>query len=79
MTKICEKCGEDITEVVEQGWMHVCEGSNIICKGGEGSQEEQKKSFKNDILQPYHKNGKINGEFIKVYGKQRHPKYNKNI
>lgn len=79
MKKICEKCGEDMSECINNGWLHTCKGAIISIKCGDGNLKDQKKFFKNDILQPYHQNGKINDEFIKVYGKSNHPYYNKSI
>lgn len=51
----------------------------IIIKCGEGTKTEQKRWFKNDTLQPYTKDNKINGQFVKVYGKENHPAFNKEL
>jgi len=74
--KVCKKCGENITDCIEHGWMHVCPGAIISVKTNDGSKDDQKKWFAKDILQPYTKEKKINGDFIKTYGKQNHPSFN---
>lgn len=51
--------------------------SEIKIKCGEGTKEEQKRWFANDIEQPYTKDKKINDKFIKIYGKESHPSFQK--
>lgn len=55
----------------------VIKETGIKVKGGDGSKEDQRRFFKNDIVQPYTEKGKINGDFIKIYGKENHPAFKK--
>lgn len=72
----CPVCG---VKLEKDGSLHVCKDQNIKIKTGEPTIEEQRKIFKNDIIQPTTEDGKINGEFIKIHGKKNHPEFNKKL
>lgn len=72
--KYCQTCQQEIKE----GFLHIC-GNDLSVGRSERTTEEQKQIYKKDTLQPYTKEGKVNDDFIKAYGKDKHPKYNKEL
>lgn len=71
---ICPLCKNQL----EKHAVHTCD-SNINLKTGDGTIEQQRERFKEETLQPYTEDGKVNNDFIKVYGKNKHPQFNKEI
>ena len=71
--KKCKKCGE----LIREGFYHFCGETELTA--GVLTAEQERKVFKSDILQPYTKEHKVNGDFVKRYGRDKHPKFNNKI
>jgi len=88
MKKICEVCGQPWEyqykvyydeNGIKTGCLHDGEFKASNPEFVPMSLKQDRRTYSKDILQPYRKDGSVNQDFVKAYGAQRHPEYNKEI